>query len=94
MIPFIWQIFNDIDVQLYGTNKILIGFQSIVSFFIDKLEQLRYNLSKMDFYPDLSSIKEEITPEDIDRFPNHLNKHKLDMEKRFEDSLKLNVMIG
>ncbi|GIY21013.1 hypothetical protein CDAR_249671 [Caerostris darwini] len=85
----IFKRFNDIDLQLQGCNKTLIGCQSVAPFLIDKLEQLRYNISKRDFHPELSSIKDEVTPEDIDRFTNHLNELKLVMEKRFEDILKL-----
>lgn len=89
----IFQRFNDVNLQLQGANKTHIGCQSIVSLFIDKLELLRYNLLKREFYhfPELSSIKDYVTPEDIDRFSSHLNELKLDMEKRFEDILELKV---
>ncbi|XP_034287159.2 zinc finger BED domain-containing protein 5-like [Pantherophis guttatus] len=87
----IFKRFNDVNLELQGANKTLIGCQSIVSLFIDEL--LRYNLLKREFhqFPELSSIKNDVTPEDIDRFSSHLNKLKLDMEKRFEDILKLKV---
>lgn len=89
----IFKRFHDVNLQLQGANKTLIGCQSIVSLFIDKLELLRYNLLKREFhqFPELSSIKDDVTPEDIDRFSSHLNELKLDMEKRFEDILKLKV---
>ncbi|KAK9396033.1 hypothetical protein NXF25_019394 [Crotalus adamanteus] len=88
----IFKRFHDVNLQLQGANKTLIGCQSIVSLFIDKLELFRYNLLKRQFhqFPELSSIKDDVTPEDIDRFSNHLNELKLDMEKRFE-ILKLKV---
>ncbi|GFS31964.1 hypothetical protein NPIL_348011 [Nephila pilipes] len=36
-------------------------------------------------------FKNDVTPEDIGPFSGHLNELKLDMEKRFEDILKLRV---
>ncbi|XP_028656972.2 protein ZBED8-like [Erpetoichthys calabaricus] len=89
----IFKRFNDVNLQLQGDNKTLIGCQSIVLLFIDKLELLRHNLLKREFhqFPQLSSIKDDATPEDIDRFSSHLNELKLDMEKQFEDILKLKV---
>ncbi|KAK9396847.1 hypothetical protein NXF25_020208 [Crotalus adamanteus] len=89
----IFKRFHDVNLQLQGANKTLIGCQTIVSLFIDKLELLRYNLLKREFhqFPELSSIKVDVTPEDIDRFSSHFNELKLDMEKRFEDILKLKV---
>ncbi|KAK9410783.1 hypothetical protein NXF25_001958 [Crotalus adamanteus] len=89
----IFKRFHDVNLELQGANKTLIGCQSIVSLFIDKLELLRYNLLKREFHQflELSSIKDDVTPEDIDRCSSHLNELKLDMEKRFEDILKLKV---
>lgn len=70
-------------------NKTLLGCQSILSLFINKLELLCYDILKGEFhqFPELSSIKDDITPEDIDRLSNHLNKLKLDIEKWFEKIL-------
>ncbi|XP_075215332.1 uncharacterized protein LOC142321223 [Lycorma delicatula] len=84
---------NDVNLQLQGANKTLIRSQSILSLFIDQLELLHCNLLKREFhqFPKLSSIKDDVIPEDIDRFSSHLNELKLDMEKRFEDILKLKV---
>ncbi|XP_075217810.1 zinc finger BED domain-containing protein 5-like [Lycorma delicatula] len=45
----IFKIFNDVNLQLQGANKTLIGYQSIVSLFADKLELLSRNLLKREF---------------------------------------------
>jgi len=89
----IFKRFNDINLQLQGTNKTLISCQSIVSLFIDKLELFRHNLLNREFYqfPELSSVKDDVTPEDIEKFCSHLNELKSDMKKRFEDILNLKV---
>lgn len=89
----IFKRFNDVNLQLQGTNKTLISCQSIVSLFIDKLELFRHNLLNGELcqFPELSSIKDEVTPKDIDKFCSHLSELKSDMKKRFEDILNLKV---
>ena len=42
-------------------------------------------------FPELLTVKSHVTPEDIERFGNHLSELKLDMEKRFCDILNLKV---
>lgn len=89
----IFKRFNDINLQLQGTNKTLICCQNIVSLFIDKLELLHHNLLNSEFYlfPELSSIKDDVTSEDIEKFSSHLNELKSDMKRRFKDILNLKV---
>ena len=42
-------------------------------------------------FPELLTVTNDVTPEDIERFGNHLSELNLDMEKRFCDILNLNV---
>ncbi|XP_063312646.1 zinc finger BED domain-containing protein 5-like [Pelobates fuscus] len=89
----IFKRFNEINLQLQGANITLISCKNIVSLFIEKLDLLRHNILKREFhqFPELSSINNDVTPGDIERFSSHLKELKLDMEKRFQDILNLKV---
>ncbi|GFT15742.1 hypothetical protein TNCV_4943041 [Trichonephila clavipes] len=75
---------------LQKVNEILIGYESVVSRFDDKLELHPNNQVKKQFhqFQEYHLEKDDATPKDIDRFSSHLNESKLDTEKRFEDILK------
>lgn len=57
-----------------------------------KNDLFHHNLLNREFhqFPELSS-KDDVTPEEIERFSSHLNELKLDMEKQFSDILNLKV---
>ncbi|GFQ90633.1 hypothetical protein TNCT_294321 [Trichonephila clavata] len=42
-------------------------------------------------FPNLFSIKEDITPEEIERFSDHIKQLALDMKVRFNDILNLKI---
>lgn len=72
-LAYIFNRFYNASLQLQGSNKNLICRQMIMSLFIDKLELLCYILLERGFhhFTELSSIKVEITPDDIDRISSH-----------------------
>lgn len=87
----IFKRFNEINLQLQGANKTLISCKNTVSLFIEKLEILHRNLLKGEFYqfPELLSIKDDITQEEIERFSCHITELKIDMKIRFKDIIDL-----
>lgn len=84
---------NDCNLQLQGANMTLINCQKVISLFIEKLDLFSHNLSKMEFhqFPELLSIKDDITTIDTQRFIDHLNKLKTDFKTRFNDVLTMEV---
>jgi len=48
-------------------------------------------ISCKENFPELLTVKNDVTPEDIERFGNHLRELKLDMGKGFCDILNLKV---
>jgi len=71
----------------------LITCKDALILFIKKLDIFRHNLLQGEFhqFPELLTVKNHITPEDIERFGNHLSELTLDMEKRFCDILNVKV---
>ena len=82
---------NDCNLRLQGANMTLMNCQKVISLFIEKLDLLSHNLSKRQFhqFPELLSIKDDITTIDTQRFIDHLNKLKTDFETRFNDVLTM-----
>lgn len=89
----IFKKFNEINLQFQGANMTLINCKAAVSLFIEKLDLFKHNLQKREFYQfeELLSIKDDVTPEEIERYCSHLNELKFDMERRFNDILNLKV---
>ena len=92
-LAWIFKKFNEINLKLQGTDVTLITCKDALTLFIKKLDIFRHNLLQGEFhqFPELLTIKNDVTPEDIERFGNHLSELKLDMEKRFCDILNLKV---
>ncbi|GFQ71808.1 SCAN domain-containing protein 3 [Trichonephila clavata] len=89
----IFKRFEDVNLQLQGAFKTLICCKNTVSLFIEKLHIFRRNLLKKEFhqFPNLFSIKEDITPEEIERFSDHIKQLALDMKVRFNDILNFKI---
>ena len=92
-MAWICKKFNEINLKLQGTDVTLIGCKDALTLFIKKLDIFRHNLLQGEFhqFPELLTVKNHVTPEDIERFGNHLSELKLDMEKRFCDIFNLKV---
>ncbi|XP_067126723.1 uncharacterized protein [Centruroides vittatus] len=58
---------------------------------MENLREQSTSVREFHQFPELSSIKDDVTLEDIGRFSSHLNELKFDMEERFEDIMKLRV---
>ncbi|GFR13839.1 SCAN domain-containing protein 3 [Trichonephila clavata] len=84
---------NARDNRLQGAFRTLICCKNTVSLFIEKLHIFCRNLLKKEFhqFPNLFSIKEDITPEEIERFSDHIKQLALDIKVRFNDILNLKI---
>ena len=92
-MAWIFKKFNEINLKLHGTDLTLITCKDALTLFTKKLNIFRHNLLQGEFhqFPEILTVKNDVTPEDIERFGNHPSELKLDMEKRFCDILNLKM---
>ena len=82
-LAWIFKKFNEINLKLLGTDITLITCKDALTLFIKKLDIFHHDLLQGEFhqFPEHLTAKNHVTPEDIERFSNHLGELKLDMEK-------------
>ena len=80
-LAWIFKKFKEINLKLQGTDVTLITCKNALTLFIKKLDIFHHNLLQGEFhqFPELLTLKNDVTPEDIERFGNHLSELKVDI---------------
>ncbi|KRZ16569.1 SCAN domain-containing protein 3 [Trichinella zimbabwensis] len=87
--------FNELNLQLQGSELNLIKTRSVISSFTSKLALFKRNLGRREFYqfPSVAALKEngEVHDDDIQIYCDHLDVLQKDMQERFQDILKMKI---
>ncbi|KRY08758.1 SCAN domain-containing protein 3 [Trichinella patagoniensis] len=88
--------FNELNLQLQGSELNLIKTRSVISSFTSKLALFKRNLGRREFYqfPKVAALKEngEVHDDDIQIYCDHLDVLKKDMQEKFQDILKMKIL--
>ncbi|KRY08556.1 SCAN domain-containing protein 3 [Trichinella patagoniensis] len=88
--------FNELNLQLQGSELNLIKMRSLISPFISKLAMFKRNLGGREFYqfPSVAALREngEVHDDDIQIYCDHLDMLQKDMQERFQDILKMKIL--
>ncbi|KRX69806.1 hypothetical protein T06_1959 [Trichinella sp. T6] len=83
--------FNELNLQLQGSELNLIKMRSLISPFMSKLAMFKRNLGGREFYqfPSAAALREngEVHDDDIQIYCDHLDMLQKDMQERFQDIL-------
>ncbi|KRZ65300.1 SCAN domain-containing protein 3 [Trichinella papuae] len=87
--------FNELNLQLQGSELNLIKTRSVISSFTSKLALFKRNPGRREFYqfPSVAALKEngEVHDDDIQIYCDHLDVLQKDTEERFQDILKMKI---
>ncbi|KRX15327.1 Protein ZBED8 [Trichinella nelsoni] len=87
--------FNELNLQLQGSELNLIKTRFLISSFISKLVLFKRNLGRREFYqfPSVAALREngEVHDDDIQIYCDHLDMLQKDMQERFQDILKMKI---
>ncbi|XP_003381581.1 putative zinc finger protein [Trichinella spiralis] len=88
--------FNELNLQLQGSELNLIKTRFLISPFISKLALFKRNLGRREFYqfPSVAALREngEVHDDDIQIYCDHLDVLQKDMQERFQDILKMKII--
>ncbi|KRY23859.1 SCAN domain-containing protein 3 [Trichinella patagoniensis] len=88
--------FNELNLQLQGSELNLIKMRSLISPFISKLGMFKRSLGRREFYQfsSVAALREngEVHNDDIQIYCDHLDVLQKDMQERFQDILKMKIL--
>ena len=95
----LFNIFNDQNLQLQGSDVNLIKAKSVICAFIDKLSLFRQNIGRgvLSQFQNLNILKSEPDPDvsiledDLLIYCEHLNSLQFDMKSRYEDLINMEI---
>ncbi len=81
--------FNEINLQLQGSDVNLIKAKSVISSFMVKLLTFKRNIGRRELvqFPNLAQMKKTISDDDFQVYCDHIDQLNKDMNVRFQDIL-------